>query len=163
MFSLLAAAAAIVAVFIQPEAVVGGRTAPVVRFTVKGRVFCDTCRAGFETPATTYLQGAKVRVECRGGAAAKLCSYDGVTDHSGTYNIFVADEHEHETCEVRLVSSPDESCNTEVLGREKAPVFLSHNNGIASDTRLANALGYQKNSPQSFCAELMKQYQQDEV
>lgn len=27
------------------------------RFVVQGRVFCDTCRAGFETPATTYLAG----------------------------------------------------------------------------------------------------------
>lgn len=26
-------------------------------FTIQGRVYCDTCRAGFETSATEYLQG----------------------------------------------------------------------------------------------------------
>ena len=27
-------------------------------FVVRGRVWCDTCRAGFETPASTYIAGA---------------------------------------------------------------------------------------------------------
>lgn len=26
-------------------------------FCVKGRVYCDPCRAGFETPATAYIAG----------------------------------------------------------------------------------------------------------
>lgn len=26
-------------------------------FSVEGRVYCDTCQAGFETPATTYIAG----------------------------------------------------------------------------------------------------------
>jgi len=26
-------------------------------FYVKGRVYCDPCRAGFETPLTTYIAG----------------------------------------------------------------------------------------------------------
>jgi hypothetical protein len=26
-------------------------------FIVQGRVFCDTCRVGFETPASTYIAG----------------------------------------------------------------------------------------------------------
>ena len=26
-------------------------------FTVPGKVYCDTCRVGYETPATTYLPG----------------------------------------------------------------------------------------------------------
>lgn len=26
-------------------------------FTVEGKVYCDTCRAGFETSATTYIPG----------------------------------------------------------------------------------------------------------
>lgn len=26
-------------------------------FVVQGRVYCDTCRAGFETSATTYIPG----------------------------------------------------------------------------------------------------------
>ena len=27
-------------------------------FVVTGRVYCDPCRAGFETPASTYIAGA---------------------------------------------------------------------------------------------------------
>lgn len=26
-------------------------------FTVQGKVYCDTCQAGFETPVTTYIPG----------------------------------------------------------------------------------------------------------
>lgn len=26
-------------------------------YCVRGKVYCDTCRAGFETPASTYLEG----------------------------------------------------------------------------------------------------------
>lgn len=29
-------------------------------FIVEGRVYCDTCRAGFETSATTYLPGKPI-------------------------------------------------------------------------------------------------------
>ncbi|RWW41338.1 hypothetical protein BHE74_00053180 [Ensete ventricosum] len=29
-------------------------------FVVQGRVFCDTCRAGFETPVSTYIKGERL-------------------------------------------------------------------------------------------------------
>ncbi|KAG6469936.1 hypothetical protein ZIOFF_070871 [Zingiber officinale] len=29
-------------------------------FVVQGRVFCDTCQAGFETPVSTYIQGERL-------------------------------------------------------------------------------------------------------
>lgn len=29
-------------------------------FTVEGRVYCDTCRTGFETPLTTYIAGKHI-------------------------------------------------------------------------------------------------------
>ncbi|RRT82892.1 hypothetical protein B296_00016951 [Ensete ventricosum] len=155
-------------------------------FVVQGRVFCDTCRAGFETPVSTYTvgegfpsmqaiiflstvtlmccAGAKVRIECRSKATgAKTCNFEGTTDLTGTYNILVADEHEHEICESVLVSSPESRCKTPLQGRERARVFLSRNNGIASDTRYANSLGFQKDTPLSVCAELLKTYEQYEV
>lgn len=31
-------------------------------FSVEGRVYCDTCRAGFETSATTYIPGTLSRL-----------------------------------------------------------------------------------------------------
>lgn len=107
------------------------------------------------------MPGAKVRVECRARATgAETCSFEGVTDATGTYKILVADEHEHEICESVLVESPDHACNKIVDGREKASVFLTRNNGIASDVRYANAMGFQKDTPLAFCASLMKQYEE---
>ncbi|KAM1212093.1 hypothetical protein ACFX13_003779 [Malus domestica] len=31
-------------------------------FTVEGKVYCDTCCAGYETKAITYIVGAKIQV-----------------------------------------------------------------------------------------------------
>jgi hypothetical protein len=92
-----------------------------------------------------HSTGAKVSVECKSKlTGAKTCSFEGHTDHTGIYNIHVDDEHEHELCESVLVSSPDMGCAKIVAGRERAPVFLNNNNGVASNVRLANALGFQK-------------------
>ena len=103
-------------------------------------------------------------VECRSRiTGAKTCSFDGTTDHTGTYNILIADEHDdHEICESVLVSSPESGCKTALQGRERAPVFLSHNNGIASDTRFANSLGFLKDTSLPVCTELLKSYEQYE-
>lgn len=109
------------------------------------------------------LSGAKVRVECRTRTTgAKTCNFDGVTDETGTYKIVVEDEHEHEICESVLVDSPDSACKKIVEGRERAQVFLTRNNGMASDIRYANAMGFEKDVPMAFCASLMKQYEEYE-
>ncbi|ONK75526.1 uncharacterized protein A4U43_C03F17810 [Asparagus officinalis] len=114
--------------------------------------------------AIRSLSSAKVRVQCRTRATSeKTCSFDGVTDATGTYKILVADEHEHDICESVLISSPDGSCQKIVQGRERAQVFLTHNNGMASDTRFANALGFERKTPFAFCAQLMKQYEEVDV
>ncbi|KAJ8492381.1 hypothetical protein OPV22_014102 [Ensete ventricosum] len=164
LFSTVAVVFAVACVL--PALAIATRDVGVVKlgFVVQGRVFCDTCRAGFETPASTYIQGARVRVECRSEVTgAKTCSFEGTTDHTGTYNILVADEHDdHEICESLLVSSPESGCNTVLQGRERAPVFLSHNNGIASGTRFANSLGFLKDTSLPGCSELLKSYEQYE-
>ncbi|KAG8091399.1 hypothetical protein GUJ93_ZPchr0012g21085 [Zizania palustris] len=132
-------------------------------FLVRGRVWCDTCRAGFETPASTYIAGAKVMVECKSkSTGTKIFSFEGQTDHTGTYNIPVNDEHEHEICESILVSSPDKGCGKTVAGRERAPVFLTNNNGVTSNVRLANALGFQKDTALAECSEILKIYEEVE-
>ncbi|KAG1334549.1 pollen-specific protein C13 [Cocos nucifera] len=129
-FAGWALAASAMVVFL-PAAVSGARDVKAAAnrgFVVEGCVFCDTCRAGFETPKTTYI----------------------------------ADEHEHENCESVLVSSPVKGCDKILAGRERAPVFLTHNNGIASDKRFANSLGFQKDIPVAGCARLLEMYQQYE-
>lgn len=59
-FTAVYAAAVVVAAafFLMPAAVSGARDLnKKSSFVVQGRVFCDTCRATFETPATTYIAG----------------------------------------------------------------------------------------------------------
>ncbi|GLT64299.1 hypothetical protein SLA2020_368030 [Shorea laevis] len=85
-------------------------------FVVKGRVYCDTCRAGFETSATTFIAGAR----------------------------------------------PQHDCATVSPGRERTRVILTRYNGIASDNRFANAMGFMKDKALSGCAEILKQYQESD-
>ncbi|WOL18527.1 hypothetical protein Cni_G27324 [Canna indica] len=162
---ILAVAAVLAMACVLPSLASAARGMASVKrgFVVQGRVFCDTCRTGFETPASTYVKGAKVRVECRSKATDEnTCNFEGTTDHTGTYYIHVENEHEYENCESVLVSSPEMGCKTAVQGRDRAPVFLTHNNGIASDTRFASALGVVKDTPLAVCAQLLKTYEQDE-
>lgn len=162
--SLLPLAAIAVSIFLFQAAVMvtaaRSDVSPKTKFFVQGKVFCDTCRAGFETPATTYISGAKVKVVCRTRrTGTETCSFDGITDETGTYTIPISEEHEFEKCEAILVHSPDRACDRIVMGRERAEVFLTSNNGMATEMRYANAMGFRKVTPLAFCAELMKQYE----
>ncbi|KAK1318070.1 Pollen-specific protein C13 [Acorus calamus] len=128
-------------------------------FIVQGRVYCDTCRAGFETPATIYIPGANVKIECRNFTTG-VVSYTGtgVTDESGTYKLEVVDEREDEICDVALVSSPIEECTETKEGRDRARIVLTHNNGMSSNVRYANSLGFLRDVPFPICGQLLLQY-----
>ncbi|KAJ3697218.1 hypothetical protein LUZ61_000923 [Rhynchospora tenuis] len=127
-------------------------------FTVEGRVYCDTCRAGFETSATTYISGAKVRLECRHFSDGKIeHQVDGVTSENGTYAIELKDNHEKEICEIVLVQSPLSTCAEIPKGRDRASVLLA-DGGLSSNVRYANALGFLKYTPLSVCADVLKKY-----
>ncbi|KAG2709271.1 hypothetical protein I3760_05G230600 [Carya illinoinensis] len=132
-------------------------------FIVRGKVYCDTCRAGFETSATTYIPGAKVRIECKDRNTMQLLySKEGTTDSTGTYSILVAEDHEDQLCDAMLVSSSQHDCATASPGRERARVILTGYNGIASNNRFVNAMGFMKEEALSGCAEVLKQYQEDD-
>ncbi|KAK1317641.1 Pollen-specific protein C13 [Acorus calamus] len=132
---------------------------PKPTFIIQGRVYCDTCRAGFETPATLYVQGAKVRVECRNFETG-VVSYrgTGTTDEKGTYELKVEDDREDEICEVALVSSPLKECSEVKEGRDRARILLTHNSGMSSNVRYANSLGFLKDVPLPTCGQLLLQY-----
>ncbi|KAK1314562.1 Pollen-specific protein C13 [Acorus calamus] len=132
-------------------------------YDVIGRVYCDTCRCGFETPASTYIAGAKVRVECHLRETGEVTyTVDGVTDNTGSYKIQVADDHEDEYCESVLLWSPQNGCAVLEPGRERARVVLSRNTGIVSNKRIANNLGFQSDTQLPECAQLLAQYQEVE-
>ncbi|CAA7391994.1 unnamed protein product [Spirodela intermedia] len=129
-------------------AVAAAAAADSPSFVVEGRVFCDTCRAGFETTATEYLAGAKL-----------VHTVEGTTDATGTYHLKVADDHEDELCEVVLVESPHADCSEIKTGRDRARILLTHNSGLATNVRLANSLGFLKEEPLPSCGVLLAQYQ----
>ena len=131
-------------------------------FRLEGRVYCDTCRAGFETSATTYIPRAKVRVECKDKEQKLLYSMEGTTDSTGTYHVLVNEDHGDETCDVVLVSSPMGDCMTADPGRDRARVVLTSYNGIVSDKRFANAMGFMKDEIMSGCTTLLQSLMEEE-
>ncbi|KAF3323572.1 hypothetical protein FCM35_KLT12303 [Carex littledalei] len=129
-------------------------------FTVEGRVYCDTCRTGFETPLTTYIADAKVRLECRHFSKGKIeHQVDGVTNKDGTYTIELKDNHDKENCEVVLVQSPLPTCAEIPKGRDRVNVLLA-DGGLSSNVRNANSLGFLKDKPLHDCIGVLKQYNQ---
>ncbi|URE16798.1 Pollen-specific protein [Musa troglodytarum] len=131
----------------------------VPNLVVEGRVYCDTCRAGFETKATEYIEGAKVKLECKNyTTGASTFTAEGVTNTMGTYQISVSDDHQEESCAVMLVSSPRSDCSEISDGRNLAPVVLTHNVGITTGVRYANSLGFLKDEPLASCGQMLMQY-----
>ncbi|MGF2531650.1 pollen Ole e 1 allergen/extensin family protein, partial [Ralstonia pseudosolanacearum] len=149
---------------VLPAALVSATRPVRTPFVVQGRVFCDTCKAGFETPATTYIQGAKVRLECKNRDTQQVVfSCDSVTDHTGTFEINVAYDHGDEICEALVVSSPQKGCQSVLPGREKSRVILTNYNGISSNVRFANSMGFVQKEAASGCAQIMKLYEEEDV
>ncbi|EEB93390.1 hypothetical protein MPER_07958 [Moniliophthora perniciosa FA553] len=132
--------------------------------TVTGKVYCDTCRAGFETPASTYIAGAKVKVECKDRTSMKLLySQEATTDSTGTYKLFVSEDHQDQLCDAMLLSSPQPNCQKPAAGRDRARVILTRYNGIVSDTRYANNMGFEMDQPLAGCTQVLQQYQDFDV
>nr|AAF16869.1 allergen-like protein BRSn20 [Sambucus nigra] len=132
-------------------------------FLLKGSVYCDTCRAGFETDATKYLHGARVRIECKDRDTLRLTySDEAVTDSKGKYSVLVSDDHGDQMCDAILVSSPDPECAVPDKGRDRACVILTRSNGMTSDERFANAMGFLKNEPMAGCTQILQKYQLNE-
>ncbi|BAF25915.1 pollen-specific protein C13 [Oryza sativa Japonica Group] len=131
-------------------------------FFVEGDVYCDTCRAGFQTNATTAIQGARVRLECRhfmSASGAVERSAEGTTDAAGHYRIELVDNRgAEEVCAVALLSSPDPECHETEVGRDRAPVTLVQDAGLATMVRRANPLGFLKTRPLPICGDLLKSY-----
>ncbi|XP_059624306.1 protein DOWNSTREAM OF FLC-like [Cornus florida] len=132
-------------------------------FLVRGKVYCDTCCAGFETDKTPYIAGATVRIECKDRKTEDLkYSIEGVTSSAGIYNIEVSGDRGDDVCDVKVVSSPQSDCATPSSGRDRARVILTRYNGIVPDIRNVNSIGFQRNEPMAGCTELLKKYMVDE-
>ncbi|KAG2623813.1 hypothetical protein PVAP13_3KG081516 [Panicum virgatum] len=80
LVALLLAATAVAAVAVAGAGKPG--------FVVTGRVYCDNCRAGFETNVSHNIQGATVSMECRHFETQKLHDKaEATTDAGGWYRM----------------------------------------------------------------------------
>lgn len=102
-----------------------------------------------------------MRLECRDSEGGKLTySVDGLTDASGSYSIKVDGDHEEEVCEVALVESSDHECaeiDKENFLKKTARVGLTKDNGISSDKRMANPLGFMVKDRLPECTEVLRE------
>lgn len=73
--------------------------------------------------------------------------------------MYVDEDHADQVCDVKLVSSHQHFCREATPGRDQARVILTRFNGIASNDRYANAMGFMAQEVASGCAEVLKQYQ----
>lgn len=110
-----------------------------------------------------HLAGAVVRIECRSRANSELTyQKEGVTDSSGSYNILVESDRGNDYCDAVLVKSSDPECSEPNQGRDRARVILTRNNGMSSNTRFANPMGFLKRTPLASCSKILKKYEEAE-
>lgn len=112
------------------------------------------------------ILGVKVKLECRHRQTQEvLYSAVATTDRTGSYKIFVENDQKENICDTMLLSSPHRRCKLADPGRDRSRVVLTSNNGVVSNDRYANNMGFTVEEPMSYCAQLMQQYQltEDEV
>ncbi|KAF3514438.1 hypothetical protein F2Q69_00008280, partial [Brassica cretica] len=132
------------------------------RFHIKGSVYCDTCRVQFMTRLSKVLEGAKVKLECKGRENQTVTlTKEAVTDKEGKYEMVVMGDHEEEVCEIILVESPDAECsevNNQEFLRNAARISLTANDGIVSnEVRTINPLGFMRKTPLADCPQVFKE------
>ncbi|XWS41538.1 hypothetical protein CRYUN_Cryun17cG0090300 [Craigia yunnanensis] len=161
----------LLAIFVLPL-LVNARREP---FRIIGKVYCDACRAGFETSKCSYIPDRIIklmfpfRLSVCFSSMFNLSdqfltvqSIGAVTDSTGTYNSLVEDEHQDQLCYATLVSSPIPSCRIADNRRNKATVILTRSNGAIANLHHANAMGFLQDKAAAGCQELLKKLLQDD-
>ncbi|CAD6334278.1 unnamed protein product [Miscanthus lutarioriparius] len=129
-------------------------------FVVTGRIYCDNCRAGFETNISHAIQGATVEMECRHFESQQVHDKaQATTDAGGWYKMEIGGDHQDEICDVRLLKSPEADCAEIELSRDRCRVPLTGNDGIKqSGVRYANPIAFFRKEPLPNCGELLRAY-----
>ncbi|CAL4952525.1 unnamed protein product [Urochloa decumbens] len=129
-------------------------------FVVTGRVYCDPCRAGFETNVSKSVPGATVEVVCRPfGGSKETLKAEATTDEYGWYKLEIDQDHQEEICEAVLAKSSDPACAEVEEFRDRARVPLTSNNGIKQQgVRYANPIAFFPKEPRKDCGNILKKY-----
>ncbi|TYH21545.1 anther-specific protein LAT52-like [Gossypium arboreum] len=127
------------------------------KFTVIGRVYCDTCRVEFETSLSEPIPGAVVKLECKNRTDEKTTfqSPEITTDNIGDYKIEVTGDYEDSDCDVTLVKSPRADCNDPTEAWRKARVVLTALDGVTGQIRFANNLGFKRKDALPGCKKVL--------
>ncbi|PKI61200.1 protein DOWNSTREAM OF FLC-like [Punica granatum] len=129
-------------------------------FWLEGWVHCDTCQFGFETPLSTFIEGATVIVECKDSMDMQVTyEAEAVTGPDGRWEMEVDEDHHDELCTVRLFRSPLVGCRVPDPGHNSASLILTRYNGVVSNRHCANSMGFFKDTPLHGCAALRSLYQ----
>ncbi|KAG1331614.1 major pollen allergen Lol p 11 [Cocos nucifera] len=148
-----------VALALDPVTNIIGQALKTKDFILTGRVYCDTCRAGFETDITEYMPGGKVRLECkRYGTEELTYEAEATTEFLGMYQMVVPGDHSKDQCSVVLVKSSFNKCTETQPGRDRVRVTLAQDGGLLSNNRQANALGFLIDEPLPKCGTLLQKY-----
>lgn len=101
-----------------------------------------------------FLVGAEVQLQCRDEESDKeTYSVDGKTEGNGWYKLPVEGDHEKDICEVSVKSSPRDDCKKPM--EDKARVVCTDNSGIHTESRFANPLGFEIDTPLHNCKEVL--------
>lgn len=121
---------------------------------VKGRVFCDACRAGHFSRSSFYLAGTKVGVQCGSSRAqGHVTAYaEGKTGADGAFSIPVGGEHEGEYCVALVLHSAHPTCNLLSERAAFATVLLTRNAGLADDVINTGPFAFSPNRLAPSCA-----------
>ncbi|KAF3441033.1 hypothetical protein FNV43_RR19319 [Rhamnella rubrinervis] len=128
-------------------------------FHIQGRVYCDTCRFGFETEAITHIEAATVELQCINRTNLQVMySAKAKTDSKGTYDFVVEKDQQDQMCNCNLVHSPEEECREESPGRNKATALLTADNGVVNKFHKVNSMGFFKKQALPICKTLRAKY-----
>ncbi|XP_057528879.1 pollen-specific protein C13-like [Amaranthus tricolor] len=130
-----------------------------VPYQLSGKVYCDTCRFGFETNITTYIPGAVVQLQCNDKSNTRLVfSNTTKTDENGKFTFQVYEDHGDQYCDVVLISSPWPHCKIIDQVRKRSRVIVTNLNGISTYLRHANNLGVFQDYALPQCAALYRYF-----
>ncbi|XP_050368940.1 anther-specific protein LAT52-like [Argentina anserina] len=128
------------------------------KFFIEGKVYCDPCRVQFQTRISEPIDGATVELACKSRINSTVFNtIQAKTNKDGLYTLLVDEDYADEICEVKTVSSPRADCNEHFDDFEKARVLITYNNGVASNVRYANPLGFMKKEAVPECEQVLKE------
>lgn len=121
---------------------------------VVGNVFCDTClKHQFSQESSHVITGARVTLECSINRKTIASVTVAESDEYGDFTVEVPSlfhpEERINRCSVRLLSSPEGSCNTKSKTVPSKLVLLSNSNGVR--TYNAGSLSYHPQNIPGLC------------